>query len=256
MAYVTIKDFNEQLTKIGNSTLFTQVDTSLNAKNLERISGDLEKFNFVDLMTALSYKAPSVALTTSLTGLVYELGTTVSGGQTLTAVVTKGSSPIVSVEFFRNGTSVNIVTENVMDGGSFTYASGTDITMSETYKAVVTCEDGSTVEDTLSIQFYNPFYHGVTTTALDAITQADILGMTKDISAKGTKTYGFTSNNEYCVMAYPKEYGPLTGVLDSNGFQNIDSMNYREVEVNGVPYYVYQTNSLVICVDFTYKFLF
>lgn len=185
MAYVTIKDFNTQLGKIGEATLFTKDNTNLDTENLKRISGNLEKFDFVDFMTALSYKAPAVALSTSLSTLVYELGIAVHGGQTLTAAVSAGSSPIVSVEFFKNGNSVSLITADVAAGGNFTYASGTDITTNETYKVVVTCEDGATAEDSLSINFYNPYYHGVTAVALDAIAQGDITVMTKDVSAKG-----------------------------------------------------------------------
>lgn len=144
MAYVTIKDFNTQLGKIGEATLFTKDNTNLDTENLKRISGNLEKFDFVDFMTALSYKAPAVALSTSLSTLVYELGIAVHGGQTLTAAVSAGSSPIVSVEFFKNDNSVSLITADVAAGGNFTYASGTDITTNETYKVVVTCEDGAT----------------------------------------------------------------------------------------------------------------
>ena len=254
MAYVTTTQFNTQLQKIGEKTLYSSEDVSLNSKNLEKISGNLDKFNFVDLMNVLSYKNATVSLTSSLSNLVYELGTTIHGGQTLTATVVKGTSSISKVEFFKNDTSVSVIVDDVADGGSFTFASGTDITANETYKVVITCEDGNTVEDILSVKFYNPYYHGVTSKTLDEITSTDILGMTKDISGKGTKTYNYTSNNLYCTIAFPKSYGQLSSILDGNGFQNLDSWVFKEIEINNVPYYVYQTGTVVICNNFTYEF--
>ena len=44
-------------------------------------------------MNVLSYKEPEVTLASSLSSLIYELGITVRGGQTLSATVTRGTSP-------------------------------------------------------------------------------------------------------------------------------------------------------------------
>lgn len=254
MAYVTVNQFSDQLKKIGDKTLYSGEDVSLNSKNLEKITGDLDKFNFVDLMNVLSYKNATVSLTSSLPTLIYELGVTIPGGQTLTATVAKGSSPIASVEFFRNGTSASLIVDGVSDGGNFTYASGINIANDETYKVIVTCEDGNTVEDTLAVKFYNPYYHGVTSKDLDEITVTDVVGMIKDVSGIEEKKYSYTSANEYCVLAYPKEYGTLSSILDSSNFQNLESWEYKELEVNNIPYLVYKTETVVICTNFEYKF--
>ena len=197
---------------------------------------------------------PKVTLTSSLSTLVYELGTTVRNGHTLTAKVTKGSSDIIKVEFFKNNTSVSTITSNVSNGGNFTYADGSNITADVTYKVVVTNVEGKTVSSTLSVKFYNPYYHGVTSKGINDVTVTDISAMTKDISAKGTKTYNYTSNNLYCTIAFPKSYGQLSSILDGNGFQNLDSWVFKEIEINSVLYYVYQTGTVVICNNFTYEF--
>lgn len=197
---------------------------------------------------------PKVTLTSSLSTLVYELGTTVRNGHTLTAKVTRGSSDITKVEFFKNNTSVSTITSNVSNGGNFTYADGSNITADVTYKVVVTNVEGKTVSSTLSVKFYNPYYHGVTSKDINTITSTDITAMTKDVSAKGTKEYKYTGNNEYCCIAYPKNYGLLSSILDGNGFQNLDSWTSKEIEISGVQYYIYQTKTSVICTDFLYKF--
>ena len=197
---------------------------------------------------------PKVTLTSSLSTLVYEIGTTIYNGTTLTANVTKGSSDITKVEFFKNNTSVSVITSNVQNGGNFQYADGNNISADTTYKVVVTNVEGKTVTSTLSVKFYNPYYYGVTSKGINDVTVTDISAMTKDISAKGTKTYNYTSNNLYCTIAFPKSYGQLSSILDGNGFQNLDSWVKKEIEINNVPYYVYQTGTVVICNNFTYEF--
>lgn len=197
---------------------------------------------------------PKVTLSSSLSTLTYILGTTVYNGHTLTAKVTKGSSDITKVEFFKNNTSVSVIENNVSNGGNFTYTDGLNITADVTYKVVVTNVEGKTVSSTLSVKFYNPYYHGVTSKDLNTITSTDITAMTKDVSAKGTKEYKYTGNNEYCCISYPKNYGLLSSILDGNGFQNLDSWTSKEIEISGVQYYIYQTNTSVICTNFLYKF--
>jgi hypothetical protein len=199
---------------------------------------------------------PKVTLTSSLSTLVYELGATVRNGHTLTATVTKGSSDITKVEFFKNNTSVSVVTQNVANGGNFTYSDGSNITADVTYKVVVTNVEGKTVSSTLSVKFYNPFYHDVTSKDINTITSTDITAMTKDVSAKGTKEYKYTSSNERIVIAYDKNYGLLSSILDENSFENIGSFEKKEFTIGSTVYYVYIMTNGCYCTDFKYTFKF
>ena len=199
---------------------------------------------------------PKVTLTSSLSTLIYELGTTVRNGHTLTAKVTRGSSDITKVEFFKNNTSVSVVTQNVSLGGNFTYADGSNITADVTYKVVVTNVEGKTVSNTLSVKFYNPYYHGVTSKDINTITSTDVLTMTKDISAKGTKEYKYTSNNERIVIAYDKNYGLLSSILDENSFENLGSFEKKEITIGSTVYYVYIMTNGCYCSNFKYTFKF
>ena len=251
-SYVTSNQFNKITKAIENKTLFTQEDVSLNSKNIEKITGDLNKYSFVDFLTALSYKSPTITLTSDLgTNLIYEIGTSIPSC-TLTASVTKGTSAIVSVEFFKDGNSVNVITTDVTNGGNFTHADGNVITTNTKYEVVVTCEDGTVVKEDLSINFYRAYYLGVVDKAIDDLLISDVKALTKEITAKEDKEYTFTSNNLYCTFAYPKEYGLITSIKDSNNFENVDSFNVREMGIDGVTYYVYQTVTRVICSGFKY----
>ena len=199
---------------------------------------------------------PKVTLTSSLSTLVYEIGTTVRNGHTLTAKVTKGSSDITKVEFFKGNTSVNVITANVASGGSFTYADGSNITSDTTYKVVVTNVEGKTITSTLSVKFYNPYYHGVTSKDINTIISTDITAMTKDFSAKGTKEYKYTSSNERVVIAYDKNYGLLSSILDENSFENIGSFEKKEITIGSTVYYVYIMTNGCYCSNFKYTFKF
>lgn len=252
----TVEKKLEELSKGGTGgAVYNSDNTNINVNNLNSLNGKkLENFSFTDLMGVLNYSNSSVKLTSNLSTLIYESGTIVHNGITLTAHVTKGSYAVTKVEFFKGSTSVSAIITNVSNGGNFTYADSTDINVNTTYKVVVSTEDGKTSSATLDIKFYNPYYHGVTDISLDAITESDITSLSKDISAKGTKKFSYTSNNKYCVIAYPKSYGLLKSALDPNGFENIDSMSYTEVTVKNVAYYAYQTANKVTCTDFMYTF--
>lgn len=253
MAYVTVKDFNNTLKNISDKTLYTNSNVELDVNNLEKIV-NCDKFSFNDLMNVLSYKNAEVVLTSDLGTLIHEKGSVVSGGTTLTANVTKGSVKITSVEFFKDGTSVSQITSDVENGGNFTYAYGLDISVDTEFKVIVTCEDGATIEEKLNIEFVNPYYYGITNKSLSDIIDTDILGLTKDVSKKGEKGYSFTSNNNKVLVAYDKNYGLLSSILDPNKFENINSYEYKELDINGVMYYVYETKTSFYCTNFKYIF--
>jgi hypothetical protein len=200
---------------------------------------------------------PKVSLTSNLGTLIHEAGTSISGGITLTAKVTKGSSDIKKVEFYRNDSLVSMITSNVANGGNFTYADSSSIMSDRNYKVIVTIyENNKSVSDSFDVKFYSPYYHGISKKILTDLTSADITSLTKEVTPKTSKNYKYTSNTDYCIFAYPKNYGKLSSILDDNGFENIDSWNISEIEINSVPYYIYQSKTSLICDNFTYKFIY
>ena len=229
-------------------------NVKINIDNLSKLNGkDLKDFTFADLMNTLNYSKASVSLSSDLPGLYYENGI-ILNGTTLPARVVKGSDPITEVEFFKGSTSVNKITTGVENGGVFTYRDPTNISTDTAYKVTIKYGTNDTASSSISVKFYFPYFYGITEKNINDITEDDIISLTKDVSSKGTKKYTYTSNNQYCIIAYPKSYGLLKSVLDPNGFQNIDSMVYKEVTVKNSPYYIYQTNVTVTCDNFTYTF--
>lgn len=238
------------------STLFNGTNVRLNSDNLNKISGDLVDFSFVDFMNALSYKESTLSLSSNLSTLNYEIGDKLPNGITLNISVGVGSAQIKQIKIFKNNISAGTITNKVTNGGNFTFADGSIITSNTVYRVVVTDNDNKTIEKSLSIQFYSPYYYGVIDKAITDIVSDDLTILKKDITKKENKTYSFTANNGYCVIAYPKSYGQLKSILDSNNFENIYSMSQKEITINSITYYVYETTSKVTCNNFKYKFVY
>lgn len=103
-----------------------------------------------------------------------------------------------------------------------------------------------------TVTFILPIYYGASATA----SIADFTGLTKDLTAKGQKTYSYTTNNEYMVIAYDSSYGDLSSIVDPNGFEVLDGWTKSSLTVGGFTYNVYiadlattDTNA-----NFTFKF--
>ena len=103
-----------------------------------------------------------------------------------------------------------------------------------------------------NINFIQAYFYGKSATA----TISDFSGLTSDVKAKGNKTYKFTTNNEYMVMAYDSSYGNLTSILDGNGFETIGGWTKSSLTVDGFTYFVYVSNSPTTDTNapFTFKY--
>lgn len=108
------------------------------------------------------------------------------------------------------------------------------------------------VTATKTMNFILPYRYGKSATS----TISDFTGLSSDVKAKGQKTYKFTTNNEYMVMAYDSSYGNLTSILDGNGFETIGGWTKSSLTVDGFTYFVYISNSPTTDTNapFTFKY--
>ena len=205
--------------------------------SLETIIKDiLVKYFPADLVFSLN---PSKTL--------YKIGEVVNSID-LIANVTKKSENIENIKYYIEGALVDTKDETtdsgIGNGGTYTYTHGTPFSTDTTFKVDV--YDGKNITTkTIKVEFVNPFYCGLASDTLQEIVQK-----------KDAYTYNnITCNNDSIVFKYPKSYGTLTSILDSNNFENISAFTRSEEVINGVDYYVY-TSAVTTVTNFKFIFKF
>lgn len=189
--------------------------------------------------------------------------------QTITSVsvtVTKKSEPITKVELCQGSTVLATKEgDEVKNGGTFTF-SGLSVAVpssSVTLTVKVTDAKGSVVTSgaTAGWTFVYPYFYGVCAGDKTAatLTEADIEAMTKDIKAKGEKSYTYTTDGQKMVIAYPKAHGALKKALDPNGFDYLGDYDRAELSITGLDgsaqtYYVYAQKAPSFVTSFTMKY--
>ena len=241
--------------------------TNLKDKTLHEVLNEL-LFPYVKPAVGTPARTPS---TTS----ALEMG----NNQTITAVsvtVTKKSKPITNVALYQGSTKIaeksgtdkisSSSTALVKDGGTIKFESlnisvpSTNVTLT----VKVTDESGTVVTSgsTANWSFVYPYYYGVCAAGKTAatLTEAEIEAMTKDIKAKGEKSYTYTTDNQKMVIAYPKAHGVLKKALDPNGFDYLAN-GYERAEINitglngtSQPYYVYAQKEPSFVTSFVMKY--
>jgi hypothetical protein len=102
----------------------------------------------------------------------------------------------------------------------------------------------TTVNLAPSLTFVPPYYYGVSG------GNTPITSLSKLIQTKGTKSIKFSPNNQSVIFAYPREYGKLKSILDSNGFEILNSFSIGELYIKGLDnntrlYYIYTSEPFV-----------
>lgn len=108
------------------------------------------------------------------------------------------------------------------------------------------------VSGSKTLNFIQPYYYGKSASP----TISDFTGLTESVTAKGQKTFNYTTNNEYMVFAYDSSYGNLKTILDGNGFDVTGGWTKNTLTVGGFSYFVYVSNSPTTDTNapFTFKY--
>lgn len=182
--------------------------------------------------------------------------------------ITLGSNPIKEVALYVNGevkqTKVPTETEG---NATLTFTLNQEIKNSIAkgyYRIKATDDKGYSVTiDSPAINFHYPCYFGIVAknTTIDALSESQILAMTKKVEAKGTsKSYSYTVSQQRMVFAYPKSYGELSMISDVNGFNITSSFEKKVISITTADgskqdYYIYMNNpSTNTNFKITYKF--
>lgn len=216
---------------------------------------NLNDLTIQEVLTKLlfPYIAPSVSasLTYSPNASIYEYGRIVSVTN-INARVTKKSESIQNIKFYKNNNLINTISTNCSNGGTFSYTLETSVSItsntSNSYFKVIVY-DGTTnvTANTNSFTFVYPYYYGVINNDAE-INETLIKNLTKQVVAKGNKTYSYSPNFQKMVIAYPKSYGVLKSILDPNGFEQMASFTLTKLNIVGLdgtpqPYYVYSNGA-------------
>lgn len=226
------------------------------------VGDTFEDVSITDMFTRLLYPWVAPVVTASVTspsnGGTFEKGNT----QTVTAIrvnVTKKSANITKVEIFSGSSSIGTKEGTELDQiNSSTSAQqlnftglSVEVSANQNFQARVTdAQNKVTTANTGTFTFVYPYYQGVV--AADATVDADaILGLTKIIQSKGTKTVSYTASNQKMVFATPTANGVIKTITDPNGFNVTDTFTQSTVSItglDGIPqnYYVYTSAATTV----------
>lgn len=234
--------------KIEGETTFEAGMVTVNALGGITANTNLDGLTTNEVLKKLLFPHvnPTISASSTPNGGTFEYGN-VQTVTTLTANVTKKSEKITKIEFFNNaGTSVGALTDGVENGGSKSLTGLSEKVSTNGYKFTAKATDalGNVVSaNTGTFTFVYPYYYGVC--ADDAVITADLVsGLTKNVAAKGAKTFTYTCDFQRMVFAYPKAHGKLSKIVDPNGFDVTSTYNCTEVAIVGLDgtsqnYYVY-----------------
>lgn len=197
-----------------------------------------------DIITDMlvEYKMPTVSISLDPGRLVYDVVNESVSEITITGNVVKGTKDIVEVVFRVNGVVWEIVTNNVKDGGTFSYTWVPSSPVNTTTSFSVSAFDGDKVAVAPSqINFYAKSYYGVVSSDVASPDETHIKELYGIL--KSTKEYAaspISAAYARIVYAYPKSFGTISSIIDTSyGLNYEDSFTLTEVKVDNIDYYVY-----------------
>ena len=207
-----------------------------------------ENKSMSDMFNALLYPyvAPSnLVLNASEMNGTFEIGTTVTLSSVSWSFSKNSGTPSRLVLKILGETDITIASGNVATSG--TYSLSKSITASTSAHLVLAYEKGTINSNTVYATFVYPYYYGVGAVGTDPET------LTKLVQSKGSKTLSFSPNKQHIIFAYPKSYGDLKSIKDSNGFENINGFTKTEGG-SKVPYLIYTSNEASTNTNFKLTF--
>ena len=252
-----------------NKTTWVNGSTALNAANLNNIEMGVDNatktinnkvdkvagkglsthdFNdyYKNAIDNLLYVAPNnfVLIANEMNG-TFEHGTTITLNSVSWSFNKNSGTPSKLVLKISGEADIVIASGTIPTSG--TYNLTKSITASTNAHLELTYEKGKITSNTVYATFFDPYYYGVG--AVDTHPQT----LTKLVQSKGTKTLSFSPNKQHIIFAYPKSYGDLKSIKDSNGFENINGFTKTE-GVGGIPYIIYTSNEASTNTNFKLTF--
>lgn len=211
---------------------------------------------YYEVKSTVSAMQATVALNRGSINPAYGTSGKRAGQATGYAIATSGADTEYSDSSASSGTfSVPTLTRstkgNIVVTGTASYAQGEQPKDSKGNNYSSPLPSGS-VNASKTLSFIQAYFYG----ASDSASVADFTGLTKSVTAKGQKTFNFTTNNQFMVFAYDSSYGNLKSIVDGNGFDVTSGWTKNTLTVDGFTYYVYVANSATTDTNapFTFKY--
>ena len=186
----------------------------------------------IDLMLHVVERV-KVALSSSVSGGIREIGDTSISTSTFTINVTKGTNPVVAVKLFKDNVEIQDFAD-VENGGSFTYDGGA-ITTNTKFEAKANDGDGDVASTAISYKFVLPMYIGSSDNGLEAFSETDATSLTKKIVDKNTKTIqAFTHTQQHMCFIVPNTWNGSPTIKDQNNFDITTAFNSKAIQVTGL----------------------
>lgn len=211
---------------------------------------------YYEVKSSVSALQATVALNRGSINPAYGTSGYRAGAATGFAIATSGadteysssseSSGVFNVPALTRSTKGNIVVT-----GTASYAQGDQPKDSKGNNYQSPLPAGS-VSATKTLSFIQAYFYG----ASDSTSVSSFTGLSKSVTAKGQKTFNYTTNNQYMVFAYDSSYGNLKSIIDGNGFDVTSGWTKNTVTVDGFTYFVYVANSATTDTNapFTFKY--
>lgn len=200
-------------------------------------------------MAMVAYVNPTATVSWSQSNTLLKVGQTFNLTITVSSI-NKGTSDINKLELYKGSDLLQTIPYEA-GTASYSFDLIEDVGANTTFKVNVVDVEGKSTSYTKSYSFVYPYYWG---SSNDIPTADTISSSTEMVESKGDKTLTHIAANQYVFIAYPKTYGDLNSILDSNGFENIYGFTKIEVSVNGVNYYCYYIGKITVAgFKLTYK---
>lgn len=195
------------------------------------------------------YKSPGISFSTSTSKRLFKKGTSIS----LTNIVidiSANNNTINSLKLFEGSKLLKEFTNNIQNGGTFTFEYTKTFTTDITFKIEIIDQEKTNIK-TVTFEFIDPMYYGVSGSIPN-----DTTNLIELITKKSQQTLTFNGQLGYAVFAYPAIYGDLRSIMDPNNFESIGGFNKVQIEIKSITYNLYYTKIPSRFDEFTYKFYF
>lgn len=208
------------------------------------------------------YEAPSISFSINPSKTVYQYGEELYA-ITLIVNVTKKSKPITAIGFSVNNVVKTLLTDNVSEGGKFTYTYIPDTPINSTTRFSVDVTDGvKTVNGSKLVSWVGKSYFGyipydasvgdygenTPPPSADFIKEQEGLLLTsRSLTRQNISTY-----DSHIMYAYPASFGKLTSIRDALNLDYLEDSYYRyDMVIDEIDYYVYILKTAVSVDGFT-----